>query len=135
MTEAPKQPDYNSYLKKVQKIVTEVEAQPTQAAPAPHDTRTSIEDEITKEEVRARKLVNDDKAQDIKLKKLTLNRLFTFLGIETAVIFIFALFQATHWFEFKLEEWSFNLLITATLAQITAMLFAAVRYLFPTKKD
>lgn len=126
-----KQPaDYSTYLKKVQKI-TAVAAASSPASPGP---RTSIEDEITQEEVRARKLVNDDRAQDIKLKKLTLNRLFVFLGIETAVIFIFALLQATSWLGFELESWSFNLLISATLAQITAMLFAAVRYLFPTPK-
>ena len=131
MAQQPKDPSYNKYLRKVQQIATEVSATP----PSAPEKRTSIEDEITKEEIRARKLVNDDKAQDIKLKKLTLNRLFVFLGIETAAIFLFALFQATHWFNFKLDEWSFNLLISATLAQITAMLFVAVRYLFPAKKD
>lgn len=126
-----KSPDYNAYLKKIQKITTAV-ATSTPATPGP---RTSIEDEITKEEVRARKLINDDKAQDIKLKKLTLNRLFIFLGAETVAIFLFALLQATGWLGFKLEEWSFNLLIGATIAQITAMLFAAVRYLFPAPKE
>lgn len=129
---SPKKPvSYENYLKQVRQIATEV---PTMTPAAP-ENRTRIEDEITKEEIRARKLVNDDKAQDIKLKKLTLNRLFVFLGIETGIVFIFALLQATHWFNFRLEEWSFNLLIGATLAQITAMLFVAVRYLFPSPKD
>lgn len=123
---------YDAYLKKIQNIIyTEI----SPSTPSQPDPRTSIEHEISKEEVRARKLVNDDKAQDIKLKKLTLNRLFTFLGIETAAIFLFALMQATNMFGFELEEWSFNLLIGATLTQITAMLFAAVRYLFPNPKE
>jgi hypothetical protein len=33
-----------------------------------------------------------------------------------------------------MQEWSFKLLITATIAQITGMLFVAVRYLFPKSK-
>lgn len=89
--------------------------------------------DINLEIARERKIRNDDAEQDIRLKRSTLNRLFTFLSVETAVIFIFALLQATRYKGFALEEWSFKLLISATLAQITAMLFVAVRYLFPKK--
>ena|SRR5688572_2874284 len=89
--------------------------------------------DINLEIARERKIRNDDAEQDIRLKRSTLNRLFTFLSVETAVIFIFAMLQATHALGFALEEWSFKLLISATLAQITAMLFVAVRYLFPKK--
>lgn len=97
------------------------------AAPA----RSSISDEIARE----KKLKNDDAEQDIQLKKITLNRLFIFLASETTLVFIFAFLQATHLFGFALEEWSFNLLTSVTIAQITAMLFVAINYLFPKKSD
>lgn len=96
----------------------------------PTEPRTSIEDEIARE----RKLKNDDVEQDIKLKRKTLNVLFTFLGTETGLIFWFAFLQATHDLHFQLNEWSFKLVVAATLTQITAMLFAAVNYLFPKNK-
>lgn len=96
------------------------------------DSETGINDEF----VRERRLKNDDAEQNIKLKKVVLNRLFLFLSVETFLIFLLSFFQATQFpFGFALEEWSFNLLITATILQITGMLFVAVRYLFPTKKD
>jgi hypothetical protein len=88
--------------------------------------------DINQEIARERKLRNDNVEQDITLKRTTLRRLFRFLIAETALIFLFALFQATHWpLRFHLDEWSFNLLVTATIVQITGMLFVAVRYLFP----
>ena len=76
---------------------------------------------------------NEDYAQDIKLKKKTLNRLFWFLGIESLLIFIFTWYQATHWLNFSLEEWSFKLLLSSTILQITYMLQMAIKYLFPNK--
>ncbi len=91
--------------------------------------------DINQEIARERKLRNDNAEQDIALKRTTLRRLFRFLTAETALIFVFALFQAVHWpAHFKLDEWSFNLLVGATIAQITGMLFVAVRYLFPNGK-
>lgn len=96
------------------------------------DSETAVNDEF----VRERRLKNDDVEQNIKLKKVVLNRLFLFLSVETFLIFLLTFFQATAFpFGFRLEEWSFNLVITATILQITGMLFVAVRYLFPTKKD
>ena len=93
---------------------------------------SGIEQEIARE----RKLKNDDAEQDIRLKRSTLNRLFIFLVAETALIFLLAFFQGIHWpHHFHLEDWSFKLLVTATVAQITGMLFVAVRYLFPTKSS
>lgn len=90
--------------------------------------------DIEQEIARRQQLENDNAAQDIKLKKVTLDRLFRFLTAETALVFLFALFQAIHWpFNFGLDEWSFKLLLTVTIAQITGMLFVAVRYLFPKK--
>ncbi|MCK4354807.1 hypothetical protein KAW43_00400 [Candidatus Parcubacteria bacterium] len=86
-----------------------------------------IKDELAKRE----KLKNVDIEQDIKLKKLVLKVLLLFLGIETFVIFSFAFLQATAFLNFKLEEWSFRLLVSVTIAQIYLMLRIAVEYLFP----
>jgi len=104
--------------------------------PASRTGRTSssvsVAIDINQEIARERKLRNDNVEQDISLKRSTLSRLFIFLTAETVVIFMFALFQAVHWpAHFALDKWSFDLLITATIAQITGMLFVAVRYLFP----
>jgi hypothetical protein len=93
--------------------------------------RSSISDELARE----KKLKNDDAEQDIQLKKITLNRLFILLACETAIVFFFAFLQATRLFGFALEEWSFNLLTSVTITQITVMLFVAVNYLFPKKKS
>ncbi len=79
-------------------------------------------------------LQNTALEQDIKLKGRTLFALFIFLAVETAIIFAFTFFQAIHVWKFQLEEWSFKLLISATITQITVMLLVAVRHLFPTKK-
>jgi hypothetical protein len=100
-------------------------------AKVPEQSRTDVTDELTRKE----RLKNDDAEQNIRLKRVVLNRLFWFLGIETVLIFTFTFLQATRWFGFLLEEWSFNILITATIAQIAGMLFVAVRYLFPTKEE
>lgn len=89
----------------------------------------NIDDEIA----RKQNILNKGLEQDIALKKLTLLILFIFLGLETLCIFIFAFLQATNTFKFKLDEWSFKLLIAATLSQITYMLQVAVKHLFPVK--
>lgn len=83
---------------------------------------------------RRYELENDAFEQDIKLKKATLERLFIFLGAETIVIFVFALMQGIRLGGFRLEEWSFKLLVAATITQITTMLLVAVKHLFPQKK-
>lgn len=90
--------------------------------------------DINEEIARERKIKNDNAEQDIGLKRTTLITLFVFLAIETGLIFLFALFQAIGRPDgFILQEGSFRLLVGATIAQITGMLFVAVRYLFPTK--
>lgn len=92
--------------------------------------------DITGELARREKIKNDDAEQNIALKRQTLNRLFRFLSAETILIFSLALAQAIHRpYNFQLDEWSFKLVVTATLGQITAMLFVAVRYLFPKDRD
>jgi len=80
------------------------------------------------------KLENEALQQDIKLKKYTLIALFGFLTVETALIFVMTFFQGFEFGNFSLEEWSFRLLISATITQITVMLLIAVRHLFPQKK-
>lgn len=101
------------------------------AAPAAKPQKpTDIREELARRE----RIRNDDAEQDIVLKRMSLNRLFRFLTIETIAVFVLAFLQGIEapW-DFRLEEWSFKLLVTATIAQITAMLFVAVRYLFPKK--
>jgi hypothetical protein len=102
---------------------------PTTSGATPSPERSSISIEIARE----KKLKNDDAEQDIQLKKATLERLFRLLISETVLIFAFAFLQATKAFGFALEEWSFQLLTSVTIAQITIMLLVAVRYLFPKK--
>lgn len=104
-----------------------------------HFSRNLQEKKITEkiedtEEKREKGLRNDALAQDIELKKKTLNRLFTLLTAETVVIFIFALWQGFRTWGFNLEEWSFRLLVGATIIQITTMLLVAVKHLFPNSK-
>lgn len=89
--------------------------------------------DINGEIARAEKIKNDNAEQDIQLKRNTWYRLFRFLIVETALVFIFAFFQGINWpWHFHLEDWSFKLVILATIGQITAMLYVAVRYLFPS---
>ena len=107
-----------------------------QALIAPHAPSRPTTDRVSieKEVAREQKLKNDDTEQDIALKKKTLNRLFLLLAIETALVFAFAFLQAVHWLGFSLDEWSFKLLTTVTITQITIMLTVAVNYLFPKKE-
>jgi hypothetical protein len=85
------------------------------------------------EEIRKAGLENDSREQDINLKRKTLITLFWFLALETVVIFSFSYLQATKTWGFTLEEWSFKLLLAATISQITFMLQVAVKHLFPQK--
>lgn len=94
------------------------------------EKKTKIEDILAhREEIKNRGI-----EQDIEHRKKTLTTLFRFLGLETFVIFLFTFLQAVKWFGFSLEEWSFKLLVTVTISQITIMLLVAVKYLFPEQK-
>ena len=93
--------------------------------------RTSIEENI---EMEKGQILNQGLRQDIRLRKITLWILLSFLAVETIIIFSFSFFQATKIFNFQLEEWSFKLLVAATISQITYMLQVAVKYLFPLNK-
>lgn len=90
-----------------------------------------IEEEIKERE----KLKNNAFAQDIGFKKVTCIILFTFLAFEIALTFLFTYFQAIHLQGFRLDEWSFRILLGATITQITFMIQRAVQYLFPDKSE
>jgi len=99
--------------------------------PELREKRISFKDTIAEKE----KIRNIGRRQDIDLKKKTLNFLHKLLFCETAIIFLFSFFQATKFpMDFHLEEWSFKLLVTATISQITIMLLIAVKHLFPDQK-
>lgn len=91
--------------------------------------KTSIEEEIAERE----RIKNKGLNQDIDLKKVTLFVLFGFLAVETIAVFTIAFFQGFKFYEFQIEEWSFKLLIVATITQISYMLRFAVKHLFPNK--
>ena len=142
--ELVKKPDIDHYFGVLEQLSAKTDALPSatvladdKTAPS-HDYHTVASApsvDINSEIVREQKLKNDNVEQDIRLKRETLNRLFIFLTAETALIFAFAFFQAIHWpFGFHLEEWSFKLVLTVTILQITGMLYVAVRYLFPKAK-
>lgn len=99
----------------------------------PNNTQPASQSaDINQEIARAERIKNDNAEQDIQLKRNTWYRLFRFLITETTVVFVLAFFQAIHWpWQFHLEEWSFKLVVAVTIGQITAMLYVAVRYLFP----
>lgn len=83
-------------------------------------------------------IVNKSLTLDMTLKKFTLIALFIFLAIETLLVFLFTFWQAVGVvfftnYNFKLDQWSFRLLLAATILQITAMLTIAVKNLFPQK--
>ncbi len=90
--------------------------------------------ESVNEGARKIQLENDNEEQNIKLKRYTLIALFLFLTVETLLVFKFAFKQADLTNCFRLEKWSFNLLVTATISQITYMLKIAVEHLFPRKE-
>ena len=76
-----------------------------------------------------------DLEQNIRLKKITLAVLFSFLGAETVAVFLIAFFQGFEVGGFALEEWNFRLMIAGTIMQITFMLQIAVKHLFPLKEE
>lgn len=128
--------NYQAMVDKYFRALGEIKASksaPRTSAGAPRKKEEKKID-INQEIAREQKIRNDNAEQDITLKRQTLDRLFRFLTIETVLIFIFAVAQATEWpANFHLDEPSFRIVVAATIAQITGMLFVAVRYLFPKK--
>ncbi|HYE59987.1 MAG TPA: hypothetical protein VEA18_02275 [Candidatus Kapabacteria bacterium] len=119
------------YKEKIKNLLKKDRVQLVSYASLPkHEVRMREEIENRREELK-----NVSLQQDIELKKKTLFLLFRFLAAETCIIFLFSFFQAVQLFGFQLEEWSFKLLVSATIAQITVMLMVAVKHLFPHKED
>lgn len=90
---------------------------------------------LKEEQIEEKRLTNTDHRQDIQLKKYTLLILLFFLGLETVAVYVYSYFQATYHYGFRLEEWSFKLLVSVTLLQVTYMLTVAIHYLFPNKSN
>lgn len=86
------------------------------------------------QKIRRLEIENDIAEADQRLKVKTLVILFVFLSIETIVVFLLAFFQGFGWQQFQLDEWSFRIVVAATIGQITAMLTIAVQHLFPKKE-
>lgn len=85
--------------------------------------------------VREAELKNEATERDIILKERAFNILWKFLVVETGVIFFLVILQGFSSQYFHIEEWSFKLLIVATISQITYMLQVAIKHLFPVKKQ
>lgn len=84
-------------------------------------------------DARYRQLQDLALEQDIRLKGAAFSRLFLFLALETVAVFVLSILQAFNAWGFRLEEWSFRLLLSSTIVQITVMLTVAVKSLFPEK--
>lgn len=127
--------DENKYLerkKRIQNLLRNREDHSTSYKKITrYDESFSIANRI---KARYNELKNEDFKQNIILKRRTLFALFIFLAVETVFIFYYAWCQATKWYGFELEEWSFRLLTGATITQITVMLSIAIEHLFPKKK-
>ncbi|HEY8999298.1 MAG TPA: hypothetical protein VIM53_03190 [Candidatus Saccharimonadales bacterium] len=94
-----------------------------------HQKPTRIDQKIRRQQIE-----NDIAEADQRLKVKTLFILFGFLSVETIVVFMLAFFQGLQTYGFHMEEWSFRIVIGATIGQITAMLTIAVQHLFPKKE-
>ncbi len=120
--------NYAASKAKIQQFINEKDGRISSYLPSVE--RVSVVSSI---DHRRKELENTAFEQDIHLKKMTLVILFSFLSLETAVIFLVSFFQAFAFHGFALEEWSFKLLVAATITQITAMLLIAVKHLFPQR--
>jgi hypothetical protein len=112
----------------VQSVVNDLRDLVSHASSAPPNIQAS---ESIDEKKRKLKIENDNAENDQKLKRLTLVLLFVFLAFETAAIFVLAFFQGFKTGGFNIDSWSFRLVVTATIGQITTMLIIAVHHLFP----
>lgn len=95
---------------------------------------TRIDDRLQAARRRKQEIANENAEKDQRLKEQTLQKLFRFLLAETAIIFLFAFLQGfgVLWrWKFHLDDWSFRIVVGATIGQITAMLIIAVQHLFP----
>lgn len=124
------QASVDTYFRALREVQAARKAAPRSAATKARPEKIDINQEIAREQ----KIRNDNAEQDITLKRKTLDRLFKLLTLETVLIFLLAVAQGASWpAGFHIDEPSFRILAAATIAQITGMLFVAVRYLFPKK--
>jgi len=126
----PETPLDTSIIDSIRKL-----AQTTAASSTKSDILSAKPQKISEkiERARSKKIENDNAEKDQALKEKTLKILFIFLSLETIAIFMLALLQGFTWKGFGLDEWSFRLVITATIGQITAMLTIAIYHLFPKR--
>lgn len=127
---------YESLLKNTQELKSVIlkELKQVQIDPLASFNSFSSQSVLEKAKTRKAELENDALEDFIKLKRLTLILLFIFLAAETVTVFVIAFFQGFKPREFIIEEWSFKLIILATITQITTMLLVAVKHLFPQNK-
>lgn len=144
MTPTPKKPNglgsapynsrpYNSTSYAAQ-LMQQLRADASGASSHTTKTKEQRKPKRLDQKIRKQQIENDIAEADQKLKIRTLFILFGFLSIETIVVFMLAFFQGLHSYGFHLEEWSFRIVIGATIGQITAMLTIAVQNLFPKKE-
>jgi hypothetical protein len=133
----PKESENAALPPQIRQVLGELKKQAKSAAGTTYTGNPFIGQEPTPidEKLRKQQIANDNAEKDQALKGDTLRKLFRFLWAETAVIFLLAFLQGFTWAKFKLDQWSFRLVITATLGQITAMLTIAVRHLFPRRSS
>ncbi len=124
-------PDKHTGLNDLESVIATLRSEITDASTRSPDRQTP---ESIDEKKRKLKIENDNAENNQQLKATTLDRLFIFLGIETVIIFVMAFFQGFRPSGFALDDWSFRLIVSATLIQIATMLTIAVRHLFPTPK-
>lgn len=100
-----------------------------------YDKPKSFKERINDVKIKNWEIKNKELLINIILKACTLVVLFLFLWWETDKIFNLALLQGQQDNNFELDEWSFRAMISATILEVTAMLFIAVKHLFPTDKN
>ncbi len=132
--------DFENQRKRIQEIIAKQNSNNEHSKIyryTPHNDSRSLDERIREQaKIKKEELLNEEFAQNMLLKKTTLNRLFLFLSVETLVIFILAILQGFKLTSgFYLEDWSFRLLVAVTISQITYMLQFAVKHLFPNNKE
>lgn len=65
------------------------------------------------------------------LKRTVAFRVFNFLAVETGLVLLIVMLHGARLGGFQLEEWTLNIFVTATIAQISAMAVIITKSLFP----
>lgn len=92
----------------------------------------TIDERIREVDLKRRELVNDDKRQDIDLKKKTSIILFVLLSAEIIAAFVLVFFKGFKLIE--IDDSMLDILLTSTLLQTAYMTTIIISYLFPKKK-